>query len=453
VGIVRTEREIAARLLADDTIDVVPVVFYNGAMRALDPLLAQQIIASPAATDTCSSTAPDRSLIVGPQVNTYRRSFGRSVLRWCVTILTRIAKSLAHSLVRFAPSAARNEIRQTFIHARQAVRNSLDGSSQHSIAPTNEPIPQMDFSLVVHPTKNDIVFLCGLGWDVVDCKALSRIKMSTGVQIVSVLYDMIPIKFPEFLGGQPKDYFLNYFLHMADLSTHCFCISKCTERDFLAFCQEEQRGAPSTSVVHLGANVLTMPNPGEIENKELRERLGRGRYALTVGTFEVRKNYKLLLNIWPELVKNPLFDLDLVIVGMPGWNVEEVVSSMESSPLYEERIFWFRSLSDAGLSWLYENCHVFLFPSLYEGWGLPIVESLQYHRPAIVSSRGASPEATMGSATILDPDDRSRWIAEIKRLSLMSRTETEIVVDLPSWDQAASKIRDNMRALFAREIG
>jgi glycosyltransferase involved in cell wall biosynthesis len=164
------------------------------------------------------------------------------------------------------------------------------------------------------------------------------------------------------------------------------------------------------------------------------------------------KNYRLLLNIWDDLVKDPSFDLDLVIVGMRGWNVDDVISTLETSPLYEKRIFWFRNLSDAGLSWLYENCHVFLFPSLYEGWGLPVVESLRHHRPVIVSSRGASPEAALGCATIVDPDDRSMWIKEIRRLSLMSRAEIQVTVDdLPSWDQTALTVREKLRTLLVWE--
>ena len=84
-----------------------------------------------------------------------------------------------------------------------------------------------------------------------------------------------------------------------------------------------------------------------------------------MGTFEIRKYYGLLISIWQELVKDPQFHLDLVIVGMPGWQPDNVIDQLQKSDLFGKRIYWFKRLSDAGLAWLYTQCHVFFYPSLY----------------------------------------------------------------------------------------
>ena len=153
-----------------------------------------------------------------------------------------------------------------------------------------------------------------------------------------------------------------------------------------------------------------LPDATAISDPEIRERLSRGRFALTVGTFgKIRKNHVLLLDLWEELLANPDFDLDLVIVGMAGWRVDDVIQRLRAMPGFGTRIHWFERMSDVGVSWLYEHCHVFLFPSLYEGWGLPVVEALRHGRPVIASTRGAAPGAAFGMATLVDPDDRAAW--------------------------------------------
>ena len=265
-----------------------------------------------------------------------------------------------------------------------------------------------DFSLVAYPNESDLLLCAGLGWDVIDWGLIGTLRRSCNLRIVSMLYDLIPVKHPEML-GQSTNYYANYFLNILDECSLTLCISECTRQDLMEFAARTGRPEPAAEVVRLGANVPAAPSMDEFTDGGLRDRLARKRFALSVGTFEVRKNYRLLIDLWHELVDDVTFDLDLVIVGMAGWCVEDVLARLRLSPLFGNRIFWFQGISDAGLSWLYNTCHIFLFPSLYEGWGLPVVEALQHGRPAIVSNRGAVPEASLGIAQIIDPDDRQAW--------------------------------------------
>jgi glycosyltransferase involved in cell wall biosynthesis len=190
-------------------------------------------------------------------------------------------------------------------------------------------------------------------------------------------------------------------------------------------------------------------DPAAIAEAGLLPRFGRRRFALTVGTFEIRKNHRLLIDLWHELVADPGFDLDLVIVGMPGWRVDDVIARLEASPLFGTRIFWLRRLPDAALSWLYDNCHVMLFPSFYEGWGLPVVEALQHGRPVIASNRGATPEAGLGAALLLDPEDPAAWGAAI-RMAAATPRQSITVARIPDWDTTAREMKSILAALTNR---
>jgi glycosyltransferase involved in cell wall biosynthesis len=453
VGIVRTEREIAARLLDDAAINVIPVVFQDGTLRAIDPVVARRIVAPVPPSKPLSLAESASATPVAAEI----LDSARSPIRTGYFAVTGCARFAARGLIRIIPFRSREDFRLSLLYAREALRHLFFSQPSTSAPVAVAAVSSMvephanedaiDLSLFVTPNANDVMFIGGLGWDVINCKALSILKRDCGFRIASVSYDLIPSKFPEYLGGDNLDYFINYFLSMIDLSDYVFCISLCTQRDLVEFCVAEGRSTPETGILYLGSNVPSPADPGELDDLGLREKFESGRFALTVGTFEIRKNYKLLIKIWHEMVEDPAFDLDLVIVGMPGWNVDEIIKGLEESPLYGTRIFWFRKLSDAGLSWLYDKCHVFVFPSLYEGWGLPVVEALLHRRPAIISSLGATPEAGMGLATVIDPADEAEWIRQIKRSALAPRQSITLNSDLPTWDLTGDFVKDVMLRL------
>ena len=441
VGIVRTEREIAARLLKDDSLDVIPVIFSGGNLRAIDPEQAIKLISFVAPSET-------RRAFVEPSEAT-----GATVSARIVRSAKQAVRRIARLGGRLVPGRARDDVRMSLIHAYHALSKVVFGVPAAPVVPPPPVAPpppvvfQTEFHSIVHPGPNDILFLGGLGWDVLDCRRIGILRAQSGMKIVSIIYDLIPTKMPQFLGGQPKDYFKNYFLHMVDLCDHIFCISETTENDLKEFCAHEQRKCPSTSVIYLGANLPAAPSDNEFRDAEVKARLKRRRFALSIGTFKIRKNYGFLLSLWEKLASDESFDLDLVIGGMPGWGTEDLMKRFEGSPLFGKRIFWFKGLSDEGVSWLYENCHVFVFPSLYEGWGLPVIEALQHRKPVIISNRGAVPEAGLGAAKIIDPDKPEEWMAEIKRHSKRPHPEEIPAVVIPTWEGASSSVKSTLVAI------
>ena len=183
------------------------------------------------------------------------------------------------------------------------------------------------------------------------------------------------------------------------------------------------------------------PSANEFVDAGLWDRLARGRFALSVGTFEIRKNYKLLIDLLPhELVDDNTFDLDLVIVGMAGWSVEQVVEQFRLSPLFGNRIFCFKTSRTQVCRGFTNYATFLLFPSLYEGWGLPIVEALQHGRPVIASNRGAVPEAGLGSPTLLTLTIVRRGGGDNR--APRSPTRTGYYEDIPSWDDTANAVGD-----------
>jgi glycosyltransferase involved in cell wall biosynthesis len=438
VGIVRTERELFRHLLGRADLCVIPVLYHDNEFRALSAEAALALVGP--------ATAPAESAPTAPPAAPARAGVDRAWLAGLLRPLAGAARGAARRLLARLPAAARGDARLALIHARQAFRE-LAYRRPGAARPAPAPGAEIDLSLVVHPDAGDILFLGGLNWDVVNWSRIAELRARTGLRVASVMYDLIPMKFPEFLPAPPHGYH-NCFLHMIDNSDLIFCISASTEADLGAFVAASGRPPVATQVIHLGADVPAAPDPAEIAEPATRARLARGRFALAVGTLEIRKNHALLVDLWAELLADPAFDLDLVVVGMPGWEADEVTRRLRALPGFGTRVLWFQRLSDAGLSWLYARCHVVVFPSLYEGWGLPVVEALLHGRPVIASNRGATPEAGFGLATLLDPADRAGWRAALLAEARAPRRDIAVPPGtLPRWEHAAAAVARRLASL------
>jgi glycosyltransferase involved in cell wall biosynthesis len=402
VGIVRTEREIAIRLLKEHTLSVVPVLFFAGEFHEISREEAFAITANPSI---------EVIIACKPKRNSATIKF----------IISRIAK-------KTLPKGLVSRIKNIRRLKKDAIQKPELPSELASI------------SHVLEPQKNDILFTCGLGWEVFNFELLSIIKEKFCIKIVTVIYDLIPVLFPEMMGDDYRKIFLNYFTNMADLNNFVFCISQSTAKDFLDFCTMQGKKAPKTKVIVLGSNALAVADDREIRAAGTFERHKEVKFALSVGTFEIRKNYELLFNAWTDLCTDDKFEMDLVIVGMPGWRNDNVIKQLRCSKLYNRRIFWYERLSDSGLSWLYETCQVFVYPSLYEGWGLPVVEALIHNKPAVISNRGAVPEAGMGLCTVVDPNKYDEWKRVLREYSQREKEKKQYSITFPSWDDTTKII-------------
>jgi glycosyltransferase involved in cell wall biosynthesis len=132
----------------------------------------------------------------------------------------------------------------------------------------------------------------------------------------------------------------------------------------------------------------------ETEAREIRERLGINQeFLLYVGTIEPRKNLDTLREAFEEVRRVRREPLQLVLAGRKGWLVDELLKSLERSP-EGRQIVLTGYLSDRELSGLYSSCKAFVYPSLYEGFGLPPLEAMACGAPVVVSRISSLIEVT-----------------------------------------------------------
>ena len=128
---------------------------------------------------------------------------------------------------------------------------------------------------------------------------------------------------------------------------------------------------------------------------------------LIVSTIEARKNHMLAFRTWRRLVEELPPDRvpTLVFAGRVGWMVQDLMQQLDNCQYLDGKVVVVPDPTDAELVALYRDCRFTLFPSLYEGWGLPVTESLSFGKLCIASDRTSLPEAGGAMCLYLDPDN------------------------------------------------
>ena len=147
-----------------------------------------------------------------------------------------------------------------------------------------------------------------------------------------------------------------------------------------------------------------------------RERLGiLADFLLYVGTVEPRKNLGTLLRAFEEVLRISDKPLQLVIAGRTGWLVDNLLADLKSSPAAESIVVT-GYVSDDDLCALYSSCAVFIYPSIYEGFGLPPLEAMACGAPVIASRIPSIAEVTGSAACLFDPGSVSELVAAVREV-------------------------------------
>lgn len=168
-------------------------------------------------------------------------------------------------------------------------------------------------------------------------------------------------------------------------------------------------------------------------------------FWLAVGTMEPRKNYPTLLKAYAELLKVYPDTFDLAIAGGQGWRTEYLQSMIRAYGI-QERVHLLGYVSDEELQWLYQNCYAFVYPSLFEGFGLPPLEAMSLGAAVITSCTTSLPEVTGNAALLVTPTsvaelrDAMRRLQYNKTLHRQMKENALLQAKKFSWEKTAKNV-------------
>jgi glycosyltransferase involved in cell wall biosynthesis len=183
-------------------------------------------------------------------------------------------------------------------------------------------------------------------------------------------------------------------------------------------------------------------------------------FILAVGTVEPRKNYPRLLAAFRQLRGRSLPFIingrpgvpELVIAGRPGWAYGDTLNRIASEP----GVRYLGHVDEPTLTALYESASVLAFPSLYEGFGLPLLEAMSRGVPAVVGSAGALPELALGAAITVKADDVGAIAAALEQLLSDEKLRSKLGeegkhrAESFTWDRAAAQALAVLRRIGNR---
>ena len=215
---------------------------------------------------------------------------------------------------------------------------------------------------------------------------LSKLR-AAGVKVYFVVYDLLPVQFPRYFPSSTKDFHERWLRTLVKFDG-AICISKAVADDYQAWITANRITVSDTfkaTFFHLGADLNnSAPSKGlPADAEQALHAFSQRPTFLMVGTLEPRKGYRQILEAFTLLWQQNQ-NINLLIVGKVGWNINDVAAILAKHPELNKKLFWLKGISDEYLEKIYAASTCLIAASEGEGFGLPLIESAQYGIPLLL---------------------------------------------------------------------
>ena len=229
---------------------------------------------------------------------------------------------------------------------------------------------------------------------------------------VVTIHDLSVFRFPELHPKERVDAFERDFRRSVDKAAQLITDSETIRREVIEFTGTDPARVTS---IPLGVSSEFRPiPPGERRAVLARLGLPETGYGLTVSSLEPRKRIDRLLDAWKNLPRALRGRFPLVIAGAQGWHNDRLYDSIQSA-VREGWAVLLGFVAERDLPALYSGAKLFVFPSVYEGFGLPPLEAMASGVPTVVAAESCIEEVTKGAAMVAEPDDVAEFSTTIER--------------------------------------
>lgn len=260
-------------------------------------------------------------------------------------------------------------------------------------------------------------------------------------KIISTIHDMGYVRFPETLDDKNLKRITKGIQSSIARSDKLVTVSEFSKREIISLL-----GIPEEKVV------IIYPAPSLSPEMEDFQTLCRkfpidSPYILYTGTIEPRKNISLLIKAYERLKKEVGISHKLVLVGGKGWKSDDIYQQISNSPV-TEHIILTGYVSSEEKNAFYQNASVFIFPSLYEGFGMPLVEAMVHGVPVVGSNVASLPEVVGEAGLLVSPTDEIALVQAIHTI-LTNQNLADSFIEKGykqakkfTWEQSASKLKE-----------
>ncbi|MBU1446043.1 glycosyltransferase family 4 protein [Patescibacteria group bacterium] len=260
------------------------------------------------------------------------------------------------------------------------------------------------------------------------------------IKVITVVHDLVALLFPA-KHNKKAVWVEKFFIKRAIKKSALICaVSKNTKKDLIKKlkCDEKKIHIIHNAASGIYKQIPTMELSEILENNDFPEH-----FILSAGTLEPRKNITSLIKAFAQITeKFPKYKL--LIVGKKGWYYDKIFKTVKTLAL-EEKVVFLGYVSDEDLVALYNLATIFVYPSLYEGFGIPPIEAMQCGCPVITSNTSSLPEVVSDAALQVEPNNIEKLAFEIESLLKDNKLRQKLIARgfkqamKFSWEKSAKK--------------
>lgn len=286
-------------------------------------------------------------------------------------------------------------------------------------------------------------------------RGLRRVQATHGVRWLPFVHDCVPLEVPEHCQDSMLGDYAQWFACFATHAAGFLCNSENTRRDVLRHMEPLRSGRmPPASVVRLDGDPRAALPPSPVAWEEVPALRPGEPFVLFCSTIESRKDHHLVFSAWLALLRRhgAAKIPRLVCAGRTGWHAQAALDLLAQSALLRRHVVLTGEVSDEALGLLYDACAFSVYNSHYEGWGLPITESLAHGKVPVVPRHSSLPEAGGAAAVYFTPRSEPDLVAALEPLMLdpaaMAAAQGRLAVaPLRAWSTLTLDVLAAVRAL------
>ncbi|SDC96164.1 alpha-1,2-rhamnosyltransferase [Desulfurella multipotens] len=295
--------------------------------------------------------------------------------------------------------------------------------------------------------ETDLLFIIDAFWQITytENKLFFKIQKKLkkkGGKVAYLVYDIIPITNKEIVIDTLVNAFEKSFNKIIKYTDFYITISKSEQRNIANYLKSQKINKP-IEYFYLGADLPKSKEDESIQSDIFN--ITKNPYFLIVGTIEPRKGQSIVVEAFEYLWNNGFSDA-LVIVGKYACESQNLLNRILSSPYYNKKLFMFNICNDSELNFLYNNTKALIFASQREGFGLPLVEAMQYKKPIIASDIEVFREVGGAYPIYFKPYDVNDLINKIKFfIKQPHNVKEKETPSLLSWDESLEMLCDKLK--------
>lgn len=242
--------------------------------------------------------------------------------------------------------------------------------------------------------------------------------------IINTIHDLTCFDYPKTMKLNSRIYFKHSINNAIKVSERIITVSQFSKKRI-----EEKYSYDKIDIVYNGISEVFINYNYQKDSCDISKKYNLPKnYIMCLCTLEPRKNIGLLIDAYIELRRERLITDKLVLVGRRGWKIDCIMEKLEDEYVKDIVITGF--VDDDDLPVIYSKARFFIFPSLYEGFGIPIIEAMYMNVPVIASNTSAIPEVISTNKLLFKNNDKSELKNKICYLSNMSKEEIKCITSI-----------------------